>query len=670
VGKRRRTRLSGFESLEDRIVFNTYWASNLNDSGAGSLRDAIESANGHAGADDVRFREEMKGTITLSSELSITDSLNIHGRGSDKLTVSGGGTNRVINIAAGADVTIEHLTIANGFVKDGNGAGILNGGNLQVLDSLVSGNSARGFRSGGGITNLGNLTIQHSRVTGNTAERQGGGIWNLGKATIQDSQIDNNSVPFGGGGGLMNSYSGDMTLNHVLVTKNIALSEGAGINSGWRSASLSKTKLTIDNSTISENSTPCSFCTSGLIWESDQDLTIRDTKIQGNIGQAAVFLGYASTGNVLISRSEVTDNVSTWVGGIWGFESGITRIEDTTIRNNVGVYAGGIFYNGTSPFEIVRSTISDNHTNACCSLGAGGILGGVQLINSTVSGNTVVADQAYLSPYFPAGFAGGMLATGYGGNHASVENSTITDNRVLNAPAGAQSAGGLLGFNFVFDFYYYPGGTHYYGNYPANVPIRNTIIAKNENLGGDADVSGSFVSQGHNLIGILGAGATGFVDSDLRGTSDAPLDPLLDPLADNGGWTKTHMLRRGSPAIDAGDSSNSPASDQRGYARIIGDAIDIGSVEWKSHPLDPQELAQERGAQPVLATLSAATSTELSRPPTRASSTPPLQGMAAAAQSSRARPQETRWLSADRDDPKLKLRALDDLFASLTADGF
>ena len=63
------------------------------------------------------------------------------------------------------------------------------------------------------------------------------------------------------------------------------------------------------------------------------------------------------------------------------------------------------------------------------------------------------------------------------------------------------------------------------------------------------------------------------------------------------------------------------------------------------------------------------TTAELSRPPTRTSSTPPPQGIAAVAQSSRARPQETRWLSAERDDPRAQAACLDDLFASLTADG-
>lgn len=57
-------------------------------------------------------------------------------------------------------------------------------------------------------------------------------------------------------------------------------------------------------------------------------------------------------------------------------------------------------------------------------------------------------------------------------------------------------------------------------------------------------------------------------------------DPLLDPLADNGGFTLTHALGEGSPAIDAGDPTNCPATDQRGYTRPIGAGCDIGAYEY------------------------------------------------------------------------------------------
>ena len=65
------------------------------------------------------------------------------------------------------------------------------------------------------------------------------------------------------------------------------------------------------------------------------------------------------------------------------------------------------------------------------------------------------------------------------------------------------------------------------------------------------------------------------VQGGWAGTGNLDLDPLLGPLADNGGFNFTHALYPGSPAIDAGDPANCPATDQRGFPRPIdGDGVD------------------------------------------------------------------------------------------------
>src|SRR4051812_44271555 len=89
-------RLRGFvpqlEPLEDRAVPATFLVSNLNDAGAGSLRQAILDSNGAAGADVVRFRPGLAGTIALrTGELSISDDVTIKGTGAGRLAVSGEG---------------------------------------------------------------------------------------------------------------------------------------------------------------------------------------------------------------------------------------------------------------------------------------------------------------------------------------------------------------------------------------------------------------------------------------------------------------------------------------------------------------------------------------------------------------------------------------------------
>ena len=75
-----------FEALEDRTLLSLFMVTNLDDAGAGSLRDAILDANANAGADVIDFAPKVKGTIGLSSgELAITDDLIIDGPGARKL---------------------------------------------------------------------------------------------------------------------------------------------------------------------------------------------------------------------------------------------------------------------------------------------------------------------------------------------------------------------------------------------------------------------------------------------------------------------------------------------------------------------------------------------------------------------------------------------------------
>src|SRR6185312_8180468 len=96
-----------------------------------------------------------------------------------------------------------------------------------------------------------------------------------------------------------------------------------------------------------------------------------------------------------------------------------------------------------------------------------------------------------------------------------------------------------------------------------------------------ADVSGTFISKGYNLIGAVDATGNGFSTAthDQFGTADAPLDAQLDALADNGGPTPTMALRSNSPALGSGNPSNAPYTDQRGVPRPQQGAIDIGAFE-------------------------------------------------------------------------------------------
>ena len=180
---------------------STFTVSNFDDSGAGSLRQAITDANSGSGSDTVVFQSGLSGTIMLNSQLptiSDTAGLTIDGESAD-ITVSGDDSVRVFEVGSGAGLSLKNLTVAEG--AGGAGAGILNRGTLTVTNSTFSGNNAPATSAGGGIANLGTLTVTNSTFSGNTAG-DGGGIFtnSLQQLTVTNSTFSGNSAVFRGGG--------------------------------------------------------------------------------------------------------------------------------------------------------------------------------------------------------------------------------------------------------------------------------------------------------------------------------------------------------------------------------------------------------------------------------------------------------------------------------------
>jgi hypothetical protein len=173
------------------------------------------------------------------------------------------------------------------------------------------------------------------------------------------------------------------------------------------------------------------------------------------------------------------------------------------------------------------------------------------MINSTVSGNTAV--------------------NGSGGGVAFV----VSGAAIIRSCTVAENAAGVSGGGIWRD----PAATD-------PTQITNTIVALDLAPGAGRDASGDFASLGTNIIGDP-TGCTGFhFDSDIP--DDVSGDPLIGPLANNGGLTKTHALLPGSWAIDHGNDKDAPATDQRGagfprqkpsYPRGFPH-IDIGAYEF------------------------------------------------------------------------------------------
>jgi hypothetical protein len=239
------------EALEDRSVPSTVM--NLNDSGPGSLRDAI--ATTPAGG-TVDFQPGLSGTITLTSgKLDIHQDLSIVGPGAGLIAVSGNHASPVVSVFGSPSlntVAIAGLTIANGYqvggglgggisinnatltvtdctingntATNGGGINIQLGGTVTLINSTVSGNSAfsvEGAGAGGGIVNFNMLTVTNSTISGNYADAYGGGIVVGGKTIIKNSTISRNTAAgnfLGGGGGIL----GSATVVNTIIAGNTA----------------------------------------------------------------------------------------------------------------------------------------------------------------------------------------------------------------------------------------------------------------------------------------------------------------------------------------------------------------------------------------------------------------------------------------------------------------
>ena len=216
---------------------------NTNDSGAGSLRQAIADA---AAGDTITIDSILNGlNITLASTLTLSKNVTIDGSGlSSQITLSGNNNVEVFYVNNGVSATLSSLNIVHGQGSSSGGGGVYNAGTLTVNNSTFSGNSALGL--GGAIRNYGTLIVNNSTFSGNSGYGSGA-ISNPGTATIQNSTFSGNSdisVSYGGGGAIRSA--GSLTIVNSTFSGNSANGgNGGAINAG---------NLTLINDTFSGNS--------------------------------------------------------------------------------------------------------------------------------------------------------------------------------------------------------------------------------------------------------------------------------------------------------------------------------------------------------------------------------------------------------------------------------
>ncbi len=328
----------------------TEWlVTNANDSGVGSLRQAIADASD---GDTIKFDSSLAGqTIHVASVLVVDKSLTIDGGNlAPSIKISGETNNgnidlSLMTVTALSSVEITGIEFANGKnYYPPNSGGITNLGSLRIKDCIFSGNIGD---QGGAIRNSGELTVIHSVFNGNTGLMGGGAIFNdiNGSTTISNASFTENSA-FDSGGAILN-LSDSINITNSTFSANSADDGGAIANQGT---------LTLTDSTLSNNSAD-----------------------DGG--------GVANSGTLTITRSILLSNsvfLAGAGGGIMNFETGTITVTDSSITNNSADNGGGLFNFGTANFT--NSTIAGNSV----STNGGGVSTWywLTLTNSTIVGNS------------------------------------------------------------------------------------------------------------------------------------------------------------------------------------------------------------------------------------------------------------------------------------------
>lgn len=368
-------------------------------------------------------------------------------------------------------------------------------------------------------------------------EVESGTVVTLSGLTIANGFVQVRGNAFGGG--ILNH--GTLTIEHATLADNVVEARGRVVDAyGGGIYNAPTGTLTVRNSMFTRNVARKVFQLGGITLDpvpsigsgiaNEGTATVSHSILVENGMQSDSFLGDESCifnsyeATLILTASTVSRNQGSGIVN----DLGSMTITDSTISENVGGLAGGIYNDSDvslgNVVTIRNSTISYNHATGDFSGGIHNLNGLLDLFNSTVAYNTAAEVSE---------FGGAQVSSG----------------RRLD-----------------------PQDPELY----TELRIRNTILAGDGSL---PNVFGQLTSLGHNL------------NSDNTGGLNGPgdrvnTDPRLGPLQDNGGPTFTHALLPGSPAINAGDNTDAPATDQRGpgFPRIVGGTIDIGAFEVQQAP--------------------------------------------------------------------------------------
>jgi hypothetical protein len=471
-------------------------------------------------------------TIPIDAQLNLSTRADTVLDGGGLVTLDGQGVTRILFKGwhdpakiASITVTLQNIRLINGKAPSGADTGAISGGALQV-----------GYP--GTRLHVIDSTFENNSTTDiNTTDNQGGAIFvhNAYETVIVGSLFRDNTA--GNGGAIGAIASGMLLVNSRFENNHAADLSAGGIVRGYGGA------LHLDGVTNSYN--PDSNKTFQVCGSWFQD----NTAVRGGGATSSV----VSDGFGTLASFDRSTFVHNQVSGVPGQDNSgqggaIYHVEDDQV--------GGV---DEQNFLIRASTFSLNAVRYQGGAVWVSILGHGQVLNSTFDHNTTTAllDQVG---------QGGAMAITLG--DFDIVNSVFAENHA------AYQAGALHG-----------GGT---GN---QITLSNTIFYSNTL--NDQSLPSETRWQGfHTNRPMLDGGQNiqfpqlkpGFANDVNNNITANPIfaDPLLLPLADNGGPTQTRALQAGSPALDAGNPATCPSLDQRGYLRL--GQCDIGAYELGGSP--------------------------------------------------------------------------------------
>lgn len=299
-------------------------------------------------------------------------------------------------------------------------------------------------------------------------------------------------------------------------------------------------------------------------------------------------LAVDSGGALHLANCTVHGNTAGSGGGAIDVTGGTLSLTNCDLHHNTaaGAATGGAISNENGLVTLTRCGVFANQANGgggIYSQAAFGFRAEVTLTACTVSGNTCTTEGAGLYNYSGGGgavirlqqstIAGNSAGSNIGGivnwsNHASGSADLVLEYCTVAVNSALGTSGGVANFQSAG---------------AATTSIQGTLIAGNIAPTAPDVFRGTGVlnTDGTNLIGITDGSNVTWQPGDLTGTGAAPLLSGLAPLGSYGGPTQTMPPLAGSPSIDPSSGATTApfATDQRGFARLVGGIVDIGAAE-------------------------------------------------------------------------------------------